>query len=103
MEPFCAEARYFTWEVVWNAAELERTLVETLPEYQRYAAADPRKEWAGRAFTPLAGGDPRRLGRLDDLRIAARTTSGRIARLDVVTEAGVFHVRAANADVVEML
>ncbi len=93
-EPFCAGSRHYRWEVTWSAAELERILTRTLPEYLTYVAAAPRAAWAGKPFTlPGRGGGTNRLGRLLGLEIVQRTTSGRVARLDVATDAGTYHVR----------
>ncbi len=92
--PFCAAARHFSWEVSWSRAELERTLAQSLQDYIAYMSTGSRAEWAGRLFTPRSAAvSPNQPGRLRDLKIVSRTTSGRVGRLDVVTDAGVYHVR----------
>ena len=92
--PFCAAARHFSWEVSWTRTELERTLAQTLQDYIAYMSNGSRAEWAGRLFTPRsAAASPNQPGRLRDLKIISRTTSGRVGRLDIVTDAGVYHVR----------
>lgn len=92
-EPFCAGYRHFDWRETWPAADLEKTLQTTLPEYLAYMAEGDRPGWSGAVFTPRAGGDGSRPGGLLDLAIKGYTTSGRVARLDVVTDAGIYHVR----------
>jgi len=93
-EPFCAGSRRYAWEVTWDGEQLERILQRTLPEYLEYMGTGSRAAWAGERFTPRHGGaDRRRPGRLRGLTVAARTTSGRVARLDVAMDAGVYHVR----------
>ena len=93
--PFCAGATYFNWQVAWSAHELEQILQRTLPEYVAYiSSSGTRTEWAGRVFTPRsADARPEKPGRLRDLAVISRTTSGRVGRLDVTTDAGVYHVR----------
>jgi stage II sporulation protein D len=92
--PFCAGSRHYSWEVRWQVAELERILAKTLPEYLEYVSVETRAAWAGQPFTPgRAGAGPGRLGGLKGLWISDRTTSGRVAKLDVETENGVYHVR----------
>ena len=93
-EPWCAGSRYYHWRETWTRAELESILQRTLPEYLDYATSNGRAVWAGVPFTPRAGGsDPRRPGALRDLQILRRTTSGRVAELAVLTDAGTYHVR----------
>jgi stage II sporulation protein D len=92
--PFCASARHFTWEEIWEGAQLEATLQRTLPAYLAHMARPDRAAWCGSSFTPARrGADPQRPGRLYDLTIAERTTSQRVARLDVRCEAGTYHLR----------
>lgn len=93
-ECFCAGGRYATWEQAWAAADLSRILRKSLPEYLDYMAETAaRSAWAGDTFTPRGGANPRAPGALRDLRIRARTASGRVAWLDVETDAGTYHVR----------
>jgi stage II sporulation protein D len=93
--PFCAAGKHFNWQVSWSPAELQEILQRTLPEYIAYiAASGMRTEWAGRVFTPrTATASAEKPGRLLDLELVSRTTSGRVARLDVTTESGIYHVR----------
>jgi len=92
---FCAGSPHFSWTTAWSAGDLERTLRNTLPEYLAWIAASPaRARWTGTVFRPArAGADGDAPGRLLDLNIEARTASGRVARLAVVTEAGVYTIR----------
>ncbi len=93
-EPFCAGAKYYRWEVSWGGGELERVLQRTLPEYLDFMSTPNRSAWAGRQFSPRAGGaDARRPGRLLGLAVRERAACGRITRLDVETDAGTYHVR----------
>ncbi len=93
-EPFCAGSRRYAWRESWRGEELERILARTLPEYLDHMGEARRAEWAGPLFTPRErGADPRRPGRLRGLRIATRASCGRVARLDVDTDAGVYHLR----------
>jgi stage II sporulation protein D len=93
-QPFCAGARHYSWETTWDSQDLQRLLAQSLPEYLDYLGVASRAAWAGEAFTPRTeGADPRRPGRLWSLVISQRTSSGRIGRLDVATDAGVYHVR----------
>ncbi len=93
-ECFCAGGRNFTWREEWSAVDLARILRNSLPAYLDYMAETPRRaEWAGDTFTPRGGGDGRTPGALRDLVVRERTTSGRIAWLDVETDAGTYHVR----------
>jgi len=91
---FCAAAPRFAWREQWSAGELERILQRTLPEYVSDMGDPRRAAWAGTVFTPRAGGGgPARPGRLLGLVVRARTSCGRVAQLDVTTDAGVYHVR----------
>jgi stage II sporulation protein D len=93
-EPFCAQARHFAWQVVWDGSRLENIVARTLPEYVAYMAAEHRSGWAGETFTPrFPGASYRKPGKLRSLAIVSRTESGRVGRLDVTTDAGVYHVR----------
>jgi stage II sporulation protein D len=93
-EYFCAGGRYFTWREEWSAIDLARTLRTSLPAYMAYMReTTQRAAWAGDTFTPRGGGDGRTPGALRDLRIRERTASGRVAWLDVETDAGTYHVR----------
>jgi len=92
-EPFCAWSSHSAWEESWPRARLELVLAETLPAYLEHMARPDRAAWAGPVFTPRSGGDPRRPGRLRGLEILRRTTSGRVADLAVITDAGTYHLR----------
>jgi len=92
--PFCTESPRFAWEEEWSRDDLERTLTETLPSYVEYMRASSRASWAGRVFVPRVNdADYRRPGRLHALAVTERTHSGRVARLEVSTDAGVYHIR----------
>jgi len=94
-QTFCAPSKNYHWRTAWTVAELEKTLAETLPAYLQWAAASPaRTQWTGATFVPrTAGSDGDSPGALQNLEIARRTTSGRVAELLVTTAAGVYHVR----------
>ncbi|MFN2369608.1 MAG: SpoIID/LytB domain-containing protein [Candidatus Krumholzibacteriia bacterium] len=93
-DPWCAGYRYFHWRETWAAAQLESILARTLPAYIEYATTNGREAWAGVPFTPRDGAaDWRRPGGLLGLEILRRTTSGRVAELAVITDAGTYHVR----------
>jgi stage II sporulation protein D len=93
-DPWCGGSRYFHWRETWSRGELEAILQRTLPEYRDYATSNGRAPWAGVPFTPRdVCSDPRRPGALRDLEILRRTTSGRVAELAIVTDAGTYHVR----------
>lgn len=93
-DPWCAGYRHYHWREAWPAAQLEAILARTLPEYVEYATTNGRAPWAGVPFTPRDGAaDWRKPGGLRDLEILRRTTSGRVALLAVVTDAGTYHVR----------
>ncbi len=95
---FCASAPRFAWQESWSGAELERILQRTLPQYVDWAREPRRARWAGEPFTPRGGGgDLRRPGRLLGCEVRGRTACGRVALLDVATEAGVYHVRGDRA------
>lgn len=91
--PFCGDSASFSWEAAWSADALSTLLARTLPEYLDYVSGADG-DWARGAFRPRRdGADARRPGRLLGLRVAERTSCGRIARLEVATEAGVYQVR----------
>lgn len=92
---WCRGSPLFRWEKSWSAADLERVLQRTLPEYLQWLSASPaRRDWAGEGFAPArSGADARRPGRLRGLEIAERTSCGRVARLDIRTDAGVYRIR----------
>lgn len=92
-EPYCAWSSHSSWEESWSRAALELVLAETLPAYLEHMARPDRAAWAGPVFSPREGGDPRRPGRLRHLEILRRTTSGRVADMVVVTDAGTYHLR----------
>lgn len=92
--PFCAEYKYFNWRETWSVGQLEDILQATLPEYLTYMSSGDRPGWAGPTFMPKnSNSDPQRPGALIDLEILDYTTSGRVAKLAVTTEAGIYHVR----------
>jgi len=68
-EDFCAASRHFRWREEWTPAELIANLTEFCPAQG----------------VPLPG---RRLGSLEDVRVDARSRSGRVWRLVVETSAG---------------
>jgi stage II sporulation protein D len=93
-ESFCAAAKYYRWRETWSGRELATILARTLPAYVDYMANPERAGWAGPLFSPHeAGNTPRRPGQIRNLEIARLTRSGRVARLDIDTVAGVYHVR----------
>ena len=93
-EAYCATSRHFDWRESWTAGRLEEIMQKTLPEYMDYITQPGRAEWAGPVFSPRDGSSSaNRPGRLRNLEILDRTTSGRVARLAVTTDAGVYHVR----------
>ncbi|MFO7654441.1 MAG: SpoIID/LytB domain-containing protein [Candidatus Krumholzibacteriia bacterium] len=92
--PWCAGSRHFRWVETWTQAELQEILERTLPPYVERMSRRDRADWAGPSFTPARPGDgPGRPGRWRDLVVVERTRSGRVARLDVVCEAGTYHLR----------
>ena len=92
--PYCADYKHFNWRESWSIGELEEILQTTLPEYLAYMTEGDRPGWSGPTFSPNAGGgDPNHPGALLDLEILSYTTSGRVAKLAVTTEAGVYFVR----------
>jgi len=93
-DAFCSTSRYFDWRESWTAGRLEEIMQKTLPEYVKFMTQPGRTDWAGPVFSPRDGSSSaNRPGRLINLEILDRTTSGRVARLAVTTEAGVYHVR----------
>lgn len=93
-EPYCATSRHYDWRETWTAGRLEEIIQKTLPEYVAYITQPGRAEWAGPVFSPRDGSSSaKRPGRLRNLEILDRTSSGRVARLAVTTDAGVYHVR----------
>lgn len=93
-DPYCVGSSHFHWREVWSAGELEEIMQETLPEYVEYITQPHRAGWAGPVFSPRDGSSrASRPGRLRNLEILSRTTSGRVASLAVTTEAGVYHVK----------
>ncbi len=92
--PYCADYRYYNWREEWTAAQLEEILARTLPVYLDYMGQGSRVQWAGPLFRAAKkGGSGLVPGRLQDLEIVERTTSGRVARLVIRTEAGEYSVR----------
>lgn len=93
-EAFCANSRHFHWREMWPAGKLEDIMQKTLPEYVSYISQPHRKTWGRQVFSPRDGSSrAEKPGRLINLEILERTTSGRVAELAVTTEAGVYHVR----------
>ncbi len=91
---FCSESKYFQWVEKWNAGRLEEILQETLPAYLAYMTMGERPAWARPTFTSRKPGvNPMQPGKLLDLEITDYTPSGRVAQLQVHTEAGIYHVR----------
>jgi stage II sporulation protein D len=92
--PFCADYRYYDWREEWTVSQLEAILARTLPEYLDYMGEGSRAAWAGPRFRPARRGDNGAVpGRLKDLEILEKTTSGRVAKLALRTEAGEYLVR----------
>ena len=90
---YCADARYAAWTETWRGVELEAILARTLPDYVAYMRDGGRRTWAGEVFIPAYDGAyHKRPGALLGLEVVSRTTSGRVARLNVRTEAGVYRV-----------
>lgn len=91
----CAASSHFTWEAVWSPAAFKELLNRTLPEYLDWLDASPaRASWAGEAFRPAGeGADPRHPGAIRSIRVASRTSSGRVAKLEIETDAGRYTVR----------
>jgi stage II sporulation protein D len=93
-DAYCSTSQHFHWREVWTAGNLEEIIQKTLPEYVDYITQPGRTEWAGPVFFPRDGSSRAdRPGRLKNLEILERTISGRVARLAVTTDAGVYHVR----------
>jgi stage II sporulation protein D (peptidoglycan lytic transglycosylase) len=94
-EDFCADSSQYRWTSNWSADQLSATLQKTLPEYMAWIAVSPlRGKWAGTVFRPAAAdADPARPGALLDLKIASRTSSGRVGILEIFTQAGRYRVR----------
>ncbi len=91
---YCAKSQHFRWRTEWTAAELQQVLKRSLPEFLDWVEASPiRTRWAGRCFVARGGGDGRNPGALRDLKVEQRTTSGRVARLRIETDAGTYFVR----------
>ncbi len=92
---YCAGSSQFQWHDTWTRDEIEGVLARSLPAYLDWVAASPsRTRWAGRVFEPSgSGADPREPGRLRNIRVTRRTTSGRVDRLEVVTTSGVYRIR----------
>jgi len=72
-ESFCAQARNFRWCYSFSGRALGNTLRQTLP--------------------PLVGVPAASIGGLMDLRIAKRSPSGRVERLEIVTSTGTYTVQ----------
>lgn len=93
-EPYCSEYKYYHWREEWTIGRIEQILAKSLPEYVAHMSQNGRSEWAGPLFIPRRKGDSGAVpGRLLDLEIEERTTSGRVSRLSVRTEAGEYFVR----------
>lgn len=72
-KPFCRDGSRHTWSVSWSGDEIERIVREELPDA---------------ASTPVSG----RVGRVENMRIAERTPSGRVRWLVVETDVGTYRV-----------
>ena len=70
---FCFHGHNFTWTESWSGDEIERIVREQLPSI---------------ASTPVRGS----IGIVRDVRIAARTPSGRVRWLEVATDSGTYRV-----------
>lgn len=93
-DAYCSASSHFHWREVWTVGQLEEILKKSLPEYVEYITQPGRSAWAGPVFSPRDGSaSVDRPGRLRNLEILARTTSGRVAKLAVTTDAGTYHVR----------
>jgi stage II sporulation protein D (peptidoglycan lytic transglycosylase) len=93
-EAFCAQYRYYHWREEWTIGRIEEILQKTLPEYVAHMSEPGRSSWAGPLFIPRRSGDTgTRPGKLLDLEITDRTSSGRVSSLSVRTEAGEYLVR----------
>jgi len=93
-DAYCSTSSHFHWREVWTVGQLEKIMQRRLPEYVEYITQPGRSDWAGPVFSPRDGSSSAdRPGRLRNLEILARTTSGRVAKLAVTTDAGVYHVR----------
>ncbi len=93
-DAYCSTSSHFHWREVWTVGQLEEIMRRSLPEYVEYITQPGRSEWAGPVFSPRDGSaSVDKPGRLRNLEILARTTSGRVAKLAVTTDAGVYHVR----------
>lgn len=92
---WCADSPQYRWTTEWSAADLERSLAETLPDFLDWLSESPRRrDWNGTPFQPARpGADARRPGRLRSLEIVARTTSDRVAVLELHMDSGVYRVR----------
>ena len=91
---WCAGSKWYRWQETWTRTHLEEILSRTLPQYLEYMGQNGRTDWAGRLFSRDTGhGNRARPGGLRDLEILRRTTSGRVAELAVITDAGIYHLR----------
>lgn len=93
-DAYCSTSKHFHWRETWTAGKLEEIMGKTLPEYVKHMSQAGRSDWAGHIFSPRDGSSSAtRPGRLKNLEILERTTSGRVAHLAVTTDAGVYHVK----------
>jgi stage II sporulation protein D len=91
---FCSQSRHFRWQETWDVAELESILQSTLPAYMKYMEDSMRKKWAGTLYVPRdQTSSPLQPGKLLDLDIRKRTSSGRVALLAITTTSGTYEVR----------
>lgn len=91
---WCADSRYSSWQQRWSWAELEQILARTLPAYLDYTNQPGRSAWSAEVFRPTRPGSTGRTpGALMGLDVAARTAEGRVAVLEITTEAGLYRVR----------
>jgi stage II sporulation protein D len=94
-QAYCAESKYYHWRESWTVGQLEEVLAKSLPEYLDWIAESPaRAKWAGPVFSPRDGSsNSHRPGKLWNLEILSRTSSGRVGNLAVSTDAGVYHIK----------
>ena len=93
-EAYCATSSHFHWRESWSVRQLEEIMKKTLPEYVAYMTNPGRAEWSGPVFSPRGGSSTAaRPGHLRNIEVLERTTSGRVARMAVTTDAGIYHLR----------
>ncbi len=91
---FCSSSGHFRWQEKWTVKELQLILQKTLPQYMEYMANPIRQGWAGTLFVARTDtSKANKPGKLLSLDIQKRTSSGRVALLEIVTDAGAYYVR----------